>query len=707
MIVAALLAIMLGVGLGYASYSFITEPPKKTTVKALDLYTQRGGLGADAFGGIFEQNETVQLFAYLTADGSPINQTEVTLTVRNPNEQETVNTVVTDDSGNAKVDFMLLIEESALGNWSVSAAATVENETISDSMIFECQPIQIIPPVQRAMDLYTQQGGLGADQFGGIFGPNEVVQLFAYLTANGLAVNETEVMFTIIDPSGNPKTESALTDDQGIAKNNLTLPAEELAIGNWSITAVAYVEDETLSDSLVFECQIASTPILVKTLDVYTQRGGLGIDEFGGVFEQEEGVQLFAYLTAGGSPINLTEVSFTVTDPNGNGTVESALTDALGKARINFTLPSEDWAVGNWTVTASAYVENETVSDSMVFACKVKGTIPPVWKTLDLYTQRGGLGPDELGGVFGPGEVVELFAYLTGAGMPINETEVAFAICQYGGIPVTESALTDGLGIANVNFTIPGDRSSEGNWTVSAVAYVENEAVNDSLFFGCMGTTASMFVVTKKNGELCANFNPMDYVTVAVHVYCEYELLPLDLEVDVLLPNGSYFLKQSLTTDMWADAVTEFQIPQIDNVFGTWAVQVSCEAYGRQIWAYTYFDCQPSETVLDVFTQRGGQGQNVPSGSFFLGENVSLTALLMVQNSTAAVGKLVSFEVKFNGSTVAVLTAETNSSGMASVFFSIPSDASFAGPWEVYARVQDGGMVLLDTLVFAAEQPQG
>jgi hypothetical protein len=595
-IVAAFLAIILGTGLGYATYSFIAEtPPEKSAVKALDLHAQQGGLGTGGFGGIFQQNKMVQLSAYLTVDGAPLNQTEVTFKIIKPNEQEIVNTALTDDSGNAKLEFTLPTEESALGNWSVLATALVKNEIVSDSMILECQPEQISSPLQWAIDLYTQ-------------------------------------------------------------------------------------------------------------------RGGLGIGESGGIFEQEELVQLLAYLTSGGSPVNLTEVVFTVTDPNANETIRSGITEVSGKAKMNFTLPSDGSTVGNWTVTVVANVDNETVSDSMVFGCKVKEVPPPVLRTLDLYTQQGGFGPGELfGGVFLPGDVVQLFAYLTGDGVPINGSEVAFTIQQYAGIPVTDSALTDNRGIAELNFTIPSDPSSAGNWTVSAVAYFESGAVNDSVFIGC--TTGeeprSILVLIKRNGELCVGFNPLDYVTVAVHMYCKYDLLPLPVKLEVLLPNGTCFLNRSLTTDMWGDAVTEFQIPLMYEALGTWSTHVSFEVHGSRGDAYNFFDCATPELALDVYTPRGGQGPNVPSGPFSLGENVSLSAVFRVMNASAAAGKLVSFEVRFNGTTLLVRVAETDSTGVASVSFGIPSDPMFVGPWEVYARLHDGGIVLLDTLVFAVNQPQG
>jgi len=711
-IIAALLAIMLGIGLGFASYSFIAEPPRKLVVRTLDLHTQRGGLGAGGFGGIFEQNETVQLSAYLTADSFPINQTEVSFTIRNPVEGKTVDTAITDSSGNARLDFRLPTDESAIGNWSVTAVAEVENETLSDSITLECQAKEVILPVQRAIDLYTQDGGLGANQPGGFFGPGGFVQLFVYLTAGGFPINQTEAVFTVSDPAGSESVQSALTDNSGIANVNITLPVEESALGNWSVTAVAQVENEALSDSLVFVCRIASLPIVtVRVLDVYTQRGGLGINESGGIFEQEEVVQLFAYLTANGSPINTTEVVFNVRDPNGNETVESALTDISGKAKINFTLPSDASALGNWSISAIAHVDNETVSDSMLFGCQ-KEVTPPVWRMLDLYTQRGGLGPDELGGFFGPGETVQLFAYLTGDGLPINQTEVAFTICHYGGSPVTDSALTDDLGIAKVNYTIPSGSSSVGNWSISAAAQMENETVSDSLFIGCGMMTASMLVTTKRYGVLSVNFNPMDSVTVDMHVYGgEYELYPVELNVGVLCSNGSYFLQQSVTTDMWGDASIQFQIPwrPVDGVIGYWHVYVSFEAYGRLIEACARFEVQLPPMVLDVHTQKDGYGPNVYGGSFLLGENVSLSAMILgILNESLIVDKLVSFEVRFNGTTVLVLTAQTDSTGVASVLFSVPQDPSFAGQWEVYARTEFyRGQVLLDTLVFTAEQTQG
>lgn len=564
-------------------------------------------------------------------------------------------------------------------------------------------------PIQRVLDLYTQQLGVGPDQYGGLFQPNDLVQLSAYLTANGLPINETEVAFAINTPTRYLRTDSATTDDQGIASVNLnlTLPGDEQVSGVWNVTASALIENETLTDSLTFSCRMHSTPVFVTTLDLYTQRGGLGLAEHGGTFEQEEVVQFFAYLTNGGTPINDSEVAFTITDPMGNWTAASTLTDS-GKASINYTLPPQPSALGNWSATAVAHYGNDTVSDSVIFNVIAKQVVPPVVKTLDLYTQQGGVGPGEFyGGVFAPGDAVQLSAYLTRDGSPVNGTEIDFSICRYAGTPVNQSVLTDSRGIAGWNFTIPNDKSSEGNWTATAVAYIDGEPLNDSVFIGCQGETeVSLVVTTKKDGDLSVNFSPRDYVTVAVHAYAEASLLPLNLQIDVLLPNGTFFIYgENVTTDMWGDAAIEFQIPESDGVFGTWAVNVNCEAHGNPVSGYAYFTCMPVETELDVFTQNGGRGQNVHSGPFFLGDNVTLFAALVSSNSSINGGKLVSFEVKFNETTLLVFTAETDLTGIATTTFRIPLDSSFSGPWEVYARVADGGMVLLDTLVFTVMQP--
>jgi hypothetical protein len=117
-VVAAVLAIILGTGLGYATYSFIAETPaEKPAVKALDLYAQQGGLGPGVFGGIFEQNKTVQLSAHLTVDGVPMNWTEVTFKIGKPDEQEILKTVITDDWGmpNLTLRFPLKSQPWATG----------------------------------------------------------------------------------------------------------------------------------------------------------------------------------------------------------------------------------------------------------------------------------------------------------------------------------------------------------------------------------------------------------------------------------------------------------------------------------------------------------------------------------------------------------------------------------------------------------------
>ena len=108
-----------------------------------------------------------------------------------------------------------------------------------------------------------------------------------------------------------------------------------------------------------------------------------------------------------------------------------------------------------------------------------------------------------------------------------------------------------------------------------------------------------------------------------------------------------------------------------------------------------------SVLVLDVYTQKGGQGPNIQGGSFMLNESVSLYGEIQDQlNKTGPVNKLISFEVKANhGETLSfVLVRSTNASSIATAVFRIPPDESFVGIWEIYARAEYNGTVLLDTL---------
>ena len=111
------------------------------------------------------------------------------------------------------------------------------------------------------------------------------------------------------------------------------------------------------------------------------------------------------------------------------------------------------------------------------------------------------------------------------------------------------------------------------------------------------------------------------------------------------------------------------------------------------------------EIVLDVYTQKGGRGPNMPGGSFMLNESVFLYGEIRDQLNETGSNKLIGFEVRGpNKETLLWRVQPTNASGIATIDFRIPLPESFVGTWEVYARAEYNDIVLLDTLTFRCEE---
>lgn len=105
-------------------------------------------------------------------------------------------------------------------------------------------------------------------------------------------------------------------------------------------------------------------------------------------------------------------------------------------------------------------------------------------KVIDVYTQRGGVGPDVSGGDFAAGEQVILNAVATYNGFPVQHVPVAFQVFNpNGGIAALLSALTDENGTALTDFRIPYLPTSEGVWAVVATADISSQNVSDTVSF--------------------------------------------------------------------------------------------------------------------------------------------------------------------------------------------------------------------------------
>jgi len=104
-------------------------------------------------------------------------------------------------------------------------------------------------------------------------------------------------------------------------------------------------------------------------------------------------------------------VTFDVELPNGTDfNVLEANTDSLGTANVNFTIPwpsvitsESTWELGTWQITATTKTYGQTLNATTSFTCE---TITP---TIDVYTDKGGQGPNAEGGTFETNETVLVY----------------------------------------------------------------------------------------------------------------------------------------------------------------------------------------------------------------------------------------------------------------------------------------------------------
>lgn len=329
---------------------------------------------------------------------------------------------------------------------------------------------------------------------------------------------------------------------------------------------------------------------------------------------------------------------------------------------------------------------------------------PPV-RVLDVYTQKGGLGANESGGVFEPFDTVNVYACLVNGSIAIEGVQVAFTLENPENTEISETSLTNDSGIATIDFTLSSEHLIIGTWQVSASANVDGEALKDFLSFGCQSSNAQMNVYTKRNDTITTVFLPEDNVSIEAELsYKGNPISETQVTFEVMFPNDTVFLTQSSLTDDFGVASVTFQIPwSSENVLGTWHVIVESTVYQQPVNAAVNFECRLLPIVLDVYTHKGGVGQNEPSGPFVLNETVYLYAEIRDPLNQTVPDKLVGFEVRFNGTTIAFLVKSTNSSGIATASFRLPPVEDFVGIWEVYARAEVNDTVVLDTVTFRCD----
>jgi len=339
---------------------------------------------------------------------------------------------------------------------------------------------------------------------------------------------------------------------------------------------------------------------------------------------------------------------------------------------------------------------------------------------LDVFTQKGGLGIINVsGGNFEPFDNVSIYAYLTQGGIKLVNQTVAFIITAPDNTQMVKEASTNDLGIAETDLSLlPSEGHIVGTWNVLASATVDNEAVNNTLDFQCESQSAQIDLFSERNGVPSISFLPNETVLLEAQLwYRNASIAGTPVTFDVQTPNNTEFFyqPQTVTTNNDGAANVTFQIPWPSEVqftsLGTWQISAASEVYGQALNATANFECSLLLPQIDVFTQKGGVGPNMPGGNFVLNETVILYAEVRDELNNTVPNQGVAFEISVmnetapNGTTIfAILTNTTNSSGVASVIIRVPPDPAYIGTFEVFVSTSYQGTVLLDTLTFTATQ---
>ena len=295
------------------------------------------------------------------------------------------------------------------------------------------------------LNAFSSKGGVGINNTGGGFEPLENVSIYAYLTQGGNAVQNHTVTFYVQTPANAETTITAMTNEFGLAQANIPLlPTEGHIIGTWHVQTNTTVNNQNLTDALNFECQ-AQKP----KMDFFFKSNGVSSISF----LPHDILSLEAQLSYRDTSIAGTPVTFDVKSPNGTEFLQKTeTTNENGTANTTFQVPwPSNQTLGIWQASAIAEIFEQQLNATANCECYLAPT------TLDVFTQKGGEGPNTQGGNFALNESVTLFAEVhDDYNQTIPGQYISFEIRGPNG---TEIALlvqaTNSFGIATETFGIP------------------------------------------------------------------------------------------------------------------------------------------------------------------------------------------------------------------------------------------------------------
>ena len=227
-------------------------------------------------------------------------------------------------------------------------------------------------PAVGTLDAYTTKGGLGPSNASDFYYSSQEIPLLAQVKdTSGNPVADAALIFKINGPprSNITLTKNTQTNATGYATMTITAPNNnwppETVLGTWNVVATTEITGVQVTDSMAFEVKSPPSPYI----DVYNDRGGVGLTKPSQPYRLNETIQLIAEVNNGTSPVGSQLVTFTVYRPNGTiysstqGTSNASgiATDLL---RISITEP-----IGTWRIIATVRFQDQVLIDALAFEC--------------------------------------------------------------------------------------------------------------------------------------------------------------------------------------------------------------------------------------------------------------------------------------------------------------------------------------------------
>jgi hypothetical protein len=227
--------------------------------KEVDVYTDKGGMGAFNSSEGYGPSEDVNVFGYVTYNDAPQAEKLVLFeVVNNMGDVIATRTIATDVNGIASFSFRLPFDplelDAHFGRWWVTAIVDIAGDIAQDTVDFQYGYIDEL----ICFDVYTDLGGEGFGVSSDIYGPQELVTVYAYVCYNGAPQQGKDVIFQLLNPSGVIwSTRTARSGFDGVAIWQVRLPwvsgTPEDLFGTWRINGMVDIAEHTKADFVDFE----------------------------------------------------------------------------------------------------------------------------------------------------------------------------------------------------------------------------------------------------------------------------------------------------------------------------------------------------------------------------------------------------------------------------------------------------------------------